>query len=109
MKTTGRITAMLTAAVLGIGVGSHAMAGGDKNAAKKEAVKSATITMADAIKTAEERVGGTAIEAEVDRRNRDTFYYEVEVVTPEGVKNEVRIDMKTGEVVKVERDGNRRG
>lgn len=109
MKTTNRITAMLTAAVLGIGLGSHAMAGGDKNAAKKEAVKSAAITMADAIKTAEEKVGGTAIEADVDRKSRNTFYYEVDVVTPEGVKNEVRIDMKTGEVVKIERDGNRRG
>ena len=109
MRMTSRITAMLTAAVLGIGFSTHAIAGGDKNAAKKEAVKSAAITMADAIKTAEEKVGGTAIEADVDRKSRDTFYYEVDVVTPEGVKTEVRIDMKTGEVVKIERDGNRRG
>ena len=105
MKKTNKITAALTAAIMGIGAGSYALAGNDgKNAAKRDAVNAAAVTMGDAIQRAEKEVGGKAIEADVDRK-RGTYYYDVEIVTPDGTKKEVRIDMKTGDVVKVEKEG----
>ena len=109
MKTRNKITAALTAAALGIGIGSYAIAAHDGPITSKgAAANAATVSMSDAIRTAETEVGGKALEAEIDRK-RGTYYYDVEILTPDGTKKEVRIDMKTGDVVKVENEGRYRG
>lgn len=96
--------ALAVASVLAMGLGTNAIAGGgDKE--EKAALASASITLSDAIAVAEKEVGGKAFEAEVEDKRGGVFYYEVEVVMPDGGEKKVLIDMDTGEVVKVKDRG----
>lgn len=67
---------------------------------KPEAVNSAKTTLAQAIGIAEQRVGGKAAEAEIDREG-DTVGYEVKVAKADGTTQEVKVGAD-GHVGKVE-------
>jgi uncharacterized membrane protein YkoI len=59
----------------------------------------AKIALTDAIKAAEHKTGGKAMEAEVDDESR-TVQFEVEVLK-DGKVHEVKVDGITGKVLKV--------
>jgi len=59
----------------------------------------AKISLVDAIKVAEQKTGGKALEAELDD-DAQAVQFEVEIVK-DGKVHEVKVDGKTGEVLKV--------
>ncbi len=70
---------------------------------KVEMAAAATVTIHDAIKTALEKVSGTVIEAELDRKH-GKLIWEVEVVTAEHRIMEVHIDAETGTFIDIEEE-----
>ncbi len=62
----------------------------------------AKISLTEAIKAAEQKTGGKALEAEVDE-DSNTVQFEVEVVK-DGRIHEVMVDGKTGDVLQVSLD-----
>ena len=71
----------------------------DKEVNELQLFSQAKITLQEAIKVAEQKTGGKAIEAEIDDDSA-AVQYEVEIVK-EGKVHEVIIDGKTGKVLKV--------
>lgn len=61
------------------------------------------ISMEEAMSIALERVPGQVVKVELDTEN-GLLVYEVEIITPHGIKNEVDVDVNTGAIVKVELD-----
>jgi uncharacterized membrane protein YkoI len=69
-------------------------------AAKKlQLFSQAKISLTEAIKIAEQKIGGKALEAELEDK-AGTVQFEVEVVK-DGILHEAMIDAKTGQVLKV--------
>ncbi|MBM4120394.1 MAG: PepSY domain-containing protein [Nitrospira sp.] len=64
-------------------------------------VKGATVTADQAIRTATEKVPGTVVEVELEKKHDKTIW-EVEVVGADGKISEVHIDAATGAVIDVE-------
>ena len=73
----------------------------DKEAKVGELLKDTKVTIDQAIKTALEKVPGTAVEAELERKH-DKTVWEVEVVGADGKTSEIHIDAATGTVIDVE-------
>jgi len=63
--------------------------------------KEAKVTVDQAIKTATEKVQGTVVEAELEKKHDKTIW-EVEIVGADGKVSEVHIDAATGTVIDVE-------
>ncbi len=63
--------------------------------------KDAKVTIDQAVKTALEKVPGTAVEAELEKKH-DKTVWEVEVLGADGKVSEVHIDAATGAVIDVE-------
>ena len=66
--------------------------------------KDATVTIEQAIKTAVEKVPGTVVEAELEKKHGKTVW-EVEVLDANGKVTEVHIDAATGLVIDTEPKG----
>lgn len=73
----------------------------DKEAHVADLVKDAKITAEQAIKTAMEKVPGTVVEAELEKKHGKTVW-EVEIFGVEGSVTEVHIDAATGAVIDAE-------
>jgi|SRR5690625_707013 len=61
------------------------------------------ISIEDAIQIAREQMPGQVVKAELERKGGQLIY-EVDVISAEGVKYEVKINANTGEVIEVELD-----
>lgn len=61
------------------------------------------ITMQEAMNIAVERVPGQIVKVELEREN-GIWVYEVDIITSQGVKYEVEVDVNTGNIVQVELD-----
>lgn len=98
MRTWG----IVTAGVVGLlfTLGSTAWAD-DKESKITDLVKAATVTIDQAIKTASEKVSGTVVEAELEKKHGKTVW-EVEVLGADGNVTEVHIDASTGAVIDTE-------
>ncbi|MFO0700770.1 MAG: PepSY domain-containing protein [Nitrospira sp.] len=70
---------------------------------KLEMAAAAKITIDEAIKMASEKMSGTVIEAELDRKH-GKLIWEVEVVTAEHKIMEVHIDAETGTFIDIEEE-----
>ena len=73
----------------------------DKEGKAADLMKDAKVTIDQAIKTALEKVPGTAVEAELEKKH-DKTVWEVEVVGADGKTSEIHIDAATGTVIDVE-------
>jgi uncharacterized membrane protein YkoI len=69
-----------------------------------ELAKAAKVTIDQAIKTASEKVQGTVIEAELEKKH-DKVVWEVEIVAADGAVSEVHVDADSGSVIDVEKKG----
>jgi uncharacterized membrane protein YkoI len=93
---------IITASVIGLlfTLGSSAWA--DNTEGKiADLVKDAKVTIDQAIKTASEKVPGTVVEAELEKKHGKTVW-EVEVLGADGNVTEVHIDAATGAVIDTE-------
>ena len=75
--------------------------GDDKEGKIADLVKDAKVTAEQAIKTAVEKVPGTVVEAELEKKHGKTVW-EVEVFGADGSVTEVHIDAATGTVIDTE-------
>ena len=75
--------------------------GDDKEGKVAYLVKDAKVTVDQAIKTASEKVPGTVVEAELEKKHGKTVW-EVEVFGADGSVTEVHIDAATGTVIDTE-------
>lgn len=73
----------------------------DKEGKVADLLKDAKVTIDQAIKTALDKVPGTAVEAELEKKH-DKTVWEVEVVGADGKVSEIHIDAATGTVIDVE-------
>lgn len=73
----------------------------DKDGKIADLLKDAKVTIDQAVKTALEKVPGTAVEAELEKKH-DKTVWEVEVVGADGKTSEIHIDAATGAVIDVE-------
>jgi len=105
MKTIGK-----AAIAVAVCVGIVALAGpawSDKKGKHEEEgnvadmAKEAKVTVDQAIKTATEKVQGTVVEVELEKKHDKTIW-EVEIVGADGKVSEVHIDAATGAVIGVE-------
>lgn len=98
MKALGIITASVVGLVFALGSGAWA---DDKDSKITDLVKEAKVTIDQAIKTASEKVPGTVVEAELEKKHGKTVW-EVEVLGADGTITEVHIDAATGVVIDTE-------
>lgn len=75
--------------------------GKDEEGHVGELVKDAKVTIDQAIKTALDKVPGTAVEAELEKKH-DKTVWEVEVLGADGKVTEVHIDAGTGTIIDTE-------
>jgi len=98
MKTGGVIVASVVGLLFALGSSAWA---DDKEGKITDLVKDATVTIDQAIKTAAEKVPGTVVEAELEKKHGKTVW-EVEVLGTDGNVTEVHIDASTGAVIDTE-------
>jgi len=72
----------------------------EKDAKELQLFSQAKISLSEAIKVAEQKVGGKAMEAEIDDE-ASSVQFEIEVVVKEGKVHNVLVDGNTGKVLKV--------
>jgi uncharacterized membrane protein YkoI len=82
--------------------------GKDEEGHVGELVKDAKVTIDQAIKTALDKVPGTAVEAELERKH-DKTVWEVEVLGADGKVTEVHIDACTGTIIDTEAKHEKKG
>ncbi|MEK3889975.1 PepSY domain-containing protein [Bacillus sp. FSL K6-3431] len=61
------------------------------------------VTIQEAMNIAVERVPGQIVKVELDTK-MGALIYEVDIVTQQGVKYEVEVDVNTGEIISIELD-----
>jgi uncharacterized membrane protein YkoI len=104
MKVSGIIIAFVAAALLLSGTPAWSDKGKkdkEEEGNVAELVKDAKITVDQAIKTATEKMQGTVVEAELEKKHGKTIW-EVEIVGADGKVTEVHIDAATGAVIDME-------
>jgi uncharacterized membrane protein YkoI len=99
MKRFAMMTAIASAALLSMSL--PAWSDEKEEGKPAELVKSAKVTIDQAIKTASEKVQGTVIEAELEKKH-DKIIWEVEVYAADGKVSEVHVDADSGAVIDVE-------
>jgi uncharacterized membrane protein YkoI len=92
------LTGLLAISVI---VGTSTAAWGDKEGKIADLVKDAKVTAEQAIKTAMEKVPGTVVEAELEKKHGKTVW-EVEILGSDGKVTEVHIDAADGTVIDTE-------
>ena len=98
MKALGIITAGVVGLLFALGSSAWA---DDKEGKITDLVKDAKVTIDQAIKTASEKVPGTVVEAELEKKHGKTVW-EVEVLGADGHVTEVHIDAATGAMIDTE-------
>ena len=98
MNTVGIITAGIVGLLITLGSSAWA---DDKENKITDLAKDAKVTIDQAIKTASEKVPGTVVEAELEKKHGKTVW-EVEVLGADGNVTEVHIDAATGAVIDTE-------
>ncbi len=98
MKGIVTITAGIVVFLLALGSSAWA---DDKEGKITDLVKDAKVTIDQAIKTASEKVPGTVVEAELEKKHGKAVW-EVEVLGADGNVTEVHIDAATGSIIDME-------
>ena len=98
MNTVGIITAGIVGLLITLGSSAWA---DDKENKITDLAKDAKVPIDQAIKTASEKVPGTVVEAELEKKHGKTVW-EVEVLGADGNVTEVHIDAATGSVIDTE-------
>lgn len=98
MKALGIVTAGAVGLLFALSASAWA---DDKEGKITDLVKDAKVTIDQAIKAASEKVPGTVVEAELEKKHGKTIW-EVEVLGADGNVTEVHIDAATGAVIDTE-------
>jgi uncharacterized membrane protein YkoI len=104
MKTVGRlaVAGIAFAGLMVVATPAWSEKKGEHEGNVAEMAKEAKVTVDQAIKTATEKVPGTVVEAELEKKHDKTIW-EVEIVGADGTVSEVHIDTVAGTVIDVEK------
>jgi len=98
MRKTGMFIAGISWLIFVFGSAAWA---DDKDSKITDLVKDAKVTIDQAIKTASEKVPGTVVEAELEKKHGKTVW-EVEILGADGNVTETHIDAATGALIDTE-------
>ena len=101
MKLFTLILTLTVGTVLALGTPAWSDKKKDEEGDIAALAKEAKVTIDQAVKTALEKVPGTAVEAELEKKHNKTVW-EVEVLGADGKVTEVHIDAVTGTVIDTE-------
>ena len=101
MKSFTLILVLAVGTVLALGSPAWSDKKKDKEDDIAALAKEATVTIEQAVKTAVEKVPGTVVEAELEKKH-DKTVWEVEVLGADGKVTEVHIDAASGAVIDTE-------
>jgi uncharacterized membrane protein YkoI len=103
MKPVGITVAIIIGSMLLFSMPAWSDSKGKKEDEAKvtDLVKDAKVTIDQALKTASEKVPGTIVEAELEKKHGKTVW-EVEVLGADGHVTEVHIDAASGDVIDTE-------
>ena len=106
MKIAGRKIVLLvaligSALVLSLPAWSDERGKEEDESKVADLTKTAKVTIQDAIKTASDKMAGTVVEAELERKH-GKIVWEVEIVGVDGKVTEVHIDAASGAVIDTE-------
>src|SRR5437867_1245137 len=106
MKIAGRKIVLLvaligSALVLSLPAWSDERGKEEDESKVADLTKTAKVTIQDAIKTASDKMAGTVVEAELERKH-GKIVWEVEIVGADGKVTEVHIDAASGAVIDTE-------
>ena len=101
MKLFTLILTLTVGSVLALGTPAWSDKKKDEEGDVAALAKEAKVTIEQAIKTAIEKVPGTVVEAELEKKH-DKTVWEVEVLGADGKVTEVHIDAATGAVIDTE-------
>lgn len=101
MKSFTLILVLAVGTVLALGSPAWSDKKKDKEDDIAALAKEATVTIEQAVKTAVEKVPGTVVEAELEKKH-DKTVWEVEVLGADGKVTEVHIDAVSGAVIDTE-------
>lgn len=104
MKFLTLILTLAAGTVLALGTPAWSDKKKDEDGDIAQLAKDAKMTIDQAIKTAVEKVPGTVVEAELEKKH-DKTVWEVEVLGADGAVTEVHIDAATGAVIDTEAKG----
>src|SRR5215210_4918237 len=104
MRLSLLILTMMVGTVLALGTPAWSDKKKDEEGDITALAKDATVTIEQAIKTAVEKVPGTVVEAELEKKHSKTVW-EVEVLGADGKVTEVHIDASTGNIIDTEAKG----
>ncbi len=104
MKLLTLIMTLTVGTVLALGIPAWSDKKKDEEGEIAALAKDAKVTIDQAIKTATEKVPGTVVEAELEKKH-DKTVWEVEVLGADGKVTEVHIDATTGTVIDTEAKG----
>ena len=104
MRLSLLILTMMVGTVLALGTPAWSDKKKDEEGDITALAKDATVTIEQAIKTAVEKVPGTVVEAELEKKHGKTVW-EVEVLGADGKVTEVHIDAAMGTVIDTEVKG----
>ena len=85
----------LTAVILDFGIGMSASQSGET---------APKISMVEALKIATEVVPGRVVEAELEDEE-DVIFYEIEIISSDGIIVEVQVDAQSGQIIRQAREG----
>ena len=106
MKIAGRRIILLlaligSALVLSVPAWSDEKGKEEDESKVADLAKTAKVTIQDAIKTASDKIAGTVVEAELERKH-GKIIWEVEIMRADGKVTEVHIDAASGAVIDTE-------
>jgi hypothetical protein len=101
MRHLSVILALTVGTVLAVGSPAWSDEKKDEEGEIAAMAKDAKVTIEQAIKTATEKVPGTVVEAELEKKH-DKTVWEVEVLGADGKVTEVHVDAATGTVIDTE-------
>jgi uncharacterized membrane protein YkoI len=104
VKLLTLVMTLTVGAVLALGTPAWSDKKKDEEGEIAALAKDAKVTIDQAIKTAAEKVPGTVVEAELEKKH-DKTVWEVEVLGADGKVTEVHIDAATGTVIDTEAKG----
>lgn len=104
MKSLSLIVVLTVGTVLALGSPAWSDKKKDEDGNMAALATDAKVTIYQAIKTASEKIPGTVVEAELEKKHGKTVW-EVEVLGADGRVTEVHIDAATGAIIDTETKG----
>jgi uncharacterized membrane protein YkoI len=107
LRTKTALTALFLVAGLAAGtqMGFAESVGNGNEPAETQALATSKVTLVQAVQAAETKAGGKAISVDFKAAKGAAPFYQVEIATADGSRQDLAVDASTGEIMKVAANG----